>query len=67
MSTKINGIDANQILDNELRINILDSILGYILHINPNIIKPSDKEIDSIEKAELEKLKKKYPHIKFGV
>lgn len=61
MGIKFGEIDANQILDNEFRLGVLERLLERVLINNPGLIKPSAEDIEKIRIAVVENLKKKYP------
>lgn len=62
MGIKFGEIDSSQILDNEFRIGVLEKLLEFILNNNPNIVKPTEENINDIRNAAIEVLKKKYPN-----
>jgi len=61
MSIKFGEIDANQILDNEFRLSVLERLLEVILNNNPDLNKPTPQDISNIRQQVVENLKKKYP------
>jgi hypothetical protein len=61
MGIKFGEIDANQILDNEFRIGVLERLLEAVLNSNPDLKKPSVEDIEQIRIKVVENLKKKYP------
>lgn len=62
MGIKFGEIDSSQIIENEFRIGVLESLLEYILNHNVNISKPSADQINEIRNSVIEVLKKKYPN-----
>lgn len=63
MSIKIGDFDiANQLLDNEFRVSVLEKLLEKILNNNRNLVLPSQEELDLIRQKTAEELKKKYPN-----
>jgi hypothetical protein len=61
MGIKFGEIDAGQILDNEFRIGVLESILEWVLNNNHNLTKPTQYDIEEIRKTVIGKLQQKYP------
>lgn len=61
MGIKFGEIDANQILENEYRLGVLERLLEGILNSNPNMVKPTEADLMTIRKQVVEELKKKYP------
>jgi len=61
MGIKFGEIDANQILDNEFRIGVLERLLEVILNNNPTLTKPTVQDIEQIRMQVVDNLKKKYP------
>lgn len=54
-------IDAKQILDNELRILVLEGMMNFALtNLPPGMIQQSD--IDKIRTSAVEQMQKKYPN-----
>ncbi|MCT4698230.1 hypothetical protein [Tenacibaculum haliotis] len=62
MGIKFGEIDANQILDNEFRLGVLERLLEGMLNANPNLKKPTADDLQNIRKQVVEELKKKYPN-----
>ena len=63
MAIKIGDIDiAQQTLDNEFRINVLEKLLERIVNSNPTLIKPDQNELNQIRVEVVEQLKRKYPN-----
>jgi hypothetical protein len=62
MGIKFGEIDANQILDNEFRLGVLERLLEGMLNANPNLKKPTANELQDIRKQVIGELKKKYPN-----
>ena len=62
MGIKFGEIDASQILDNEFRLRVLERLLEGVLNSNPDLIKPTQIDIDAIRKIVVEELKRKYPN-----
>ena len=63
MGIKIGDIDiANQTLDNEFRIHVLERLLEIILKNNPGLAKPTQTQLDQIRQEVLALLQQKYPN-----
>lgn len=63
MGIKIGDIDiANQTLENEFRIGVLERLLENVLNSNSGIIKPTQIQLDQIRKQVVQQLQKKYPN-----
>ncbi|WP_138429607.1 hypothetical protein [Fodinibius saliphilus] len=62
MGVKFGEVDSNQILENEFRIGVLESILDRIFQTNPTINGPSQSEVNKIRQQVADQLKKKYPN-----
>ena len=63
MGIKIGDVDvAQQTLDNEFRVGVLERLLERILNNNPSIQKPSQSELNEIRKQVVKDLQKKYPN-----
>jgi len=60
MGIKFGEIDANQILQNEFRIGVLEKLLEWTLNNSP-MTRPSLKEIKEIKKSVIMQLQQKYP------
>ncbi len=60
MGIKFGEIDANQILQNEFRIGVLEKLLEWALNNSP-MTRPSLKEIKEIKKSVIMQLQQKYP------
>ena len=61
MGIKFGEIDANQILENEYRLGVLEKLLERLLNNNPNMVRPNAKAIIEIRHEVIEILKAKYP------
>lgn len=60
MGIKFGEIDANQILENEYRIKVLEQLVDLLINRSaPGIIKPDD--IERIRNDIIEHLQEKYP------
>ncbi|ADY29315.1 hypothetical protein [Cellulophaga lytica] len=63
MGIKIGDIDiAQQTLDNEFRLGVLEKLLEHIVNRNPNINKPDQNQLNQYRKEVIEKLQQKYPN-----
>jgi fructose-1-phosphate kinase PfkB-like protein len=63
MGIKIGDIDiAQQTLDNEFRLGVLEKLLEQIVNKNPNLAKPDQNQLNQIRKEVIEKLQVKYPN-----
>lgn len=63
MGIKIGDIDiAQQTLDNEFRLAVLERLLERILNSNPNLNKPTQDELSQIRREVVQQLQKKYPN-----
>jgi len=62
MGIKFGEVDANQILENEFRIGVLEAILEGVFNNNPNINGPNQDQINQIREQVADRLKKKYPN-----
>ena len=63
MSIKIGDFDiANQLLDNEFRIGVLEKLLEKVLNNNPGLKLPTPADLDTFRQKTAEELKKKYPN-----
>lgn len=63
MGIKIGDIDiAQQGLETEFRLSVLEHLLEQIINSNPTLNKPTQEELNSIRKKVVEILKKKYPN-----
>jgi hypothetical protein len=63
MSIKIGEFDiANQLLDNEFRIGVLEKLLEKVLNNNPALKLPTPSDLEKFRMQTAEELKKKYPH-----
>ena len=61
MGVKFGEIDANQILENEFRIGVLEKLLEWIADNNITISRPSKQNVQDIKKAVVADLQRKYP------
>lgn len=62
MGVKFGEIDANQILENEFRINVLEKIVSEIFMRNVGHLNfPAPQEIEEIRREVVAQLQKKYP------
>ena len=62
MGVKFGDIDANQILDNEFRIGVLEKVLDTITRKNSNLTGVTQAEIEDIRATVANGLKQKYPN-----
>jgi len=63
MSIKIGEFDiANQLLDNEFRIGVLEKLLEKVLNNNPTLKLPTPSDLENFRTQTAEELKKKYPN-----
>ena len=62
MGITFGEIDANQILENEFRINVLERLLDWILQNNALRVQPDERVIHEIKKEVVKLLQKKYPN-----
>ena len=63
MGIKIGDIDiANQTLENEFRLGVLERLLENVLNSNPNLNKPTQLQLQQIRKEVVQQLQKKYPN-----
>lgn len=63
MGIKIGDIDiANQTLENEFRIGVLERLLENVLNSNPGLNKPTQAQLDQIRQEVVQQLQKKYPN-----
>jgi hypothetical protein len=63
MGIKIGDIDiAQQGLETEFRLSVLEHIIEQIINSNPTLNKPTQEELSDIRKKVVELLKKKYPN-----
>lgn len=63
MGIKIGDIDiAQQGLETEFRLSVLEHLLEQIINLNPTLNKPNQEELNNIRKKVVEILKKKYPN-----
>lgn len=67
MAVKFGEIDASQILENEFRINVLETILDRLIQRNPLAFHISPEEIEQIRQAVVSKLQQKYPNSGIGL
>jgi len=63
MGIKIGDIDiAQQTLDNEFRLGVLERLLQDIINNNPALIKPDQNRLNQIREEVVEQLQQKYPN-----
>jgi hypothetical protein len=63
MGVKFGEIDANQILENEYRIGVLEGIVDWILTNNTAYVTElSPAQLDGIRQGVVSRLQKKYPN-----
>ena len=63
MSIKIGDFDiANQLLDNEFRVGVLEKLMERIINSNPNLNRPTQVDIENFRFQTAEELKRKYPN-----
>lgn len=61
MGIKFGEVDANQILENEFRINVLERLLDLVIRKSGTVaVAPS--ELEEIRRAVVADLQKKYPN-----
>jgi hypothetical protein len=61
---KIGDIDiTNSILNLEHDMIVVQEVLNHILRNNPNLNRPTQKEIEGFKEKALEALNKKYPNM----
>jgi|SaaInl85LU_5_DNA_1037374.scaffolds.fasta_scaffold02584_8 hypothetical protein len=61
MGVKFGDIDANQILENEFRIGVLEHVIDALTRTNPGL-SLTKKEIEDIRENVANGLKRKYPN-----
>lgn len=62
MGIKFGEIDANQILENEFRINVLERVLTWMFQNNPSLKGPDTDSLDKIRQEVMAALQQKYPN-----
>ena len=63
MGIKIGDIDiAQQTLDNEFRLGVLERLLEQVVNNNPNLIKPNQEQLNQIRRDVVQQLQQKYPN-----
>lgn len=62
MGIKFGEIDANQILEDEFRINVLERTLDWIINHNGLRVSPSEQDVLQIKREVVKLLRKKYPN-----
>lgn len=62
MGIKFGEIDANQIIENEYRIGVLERLLEAVINKSNGLIKIDNQEIEKFRKDTIEQLKNKYPN-----
>lgn len=63
MGIKIGDIDiAQQTLDNEFRLGVLERLLESIINNNADLKKPNQAELNKMREEVVNKLKIKYPN-----
>lgn len=63
MGIKIGDIDiAQQTLDNEFRLGVLERLLENIINRNQGLSKPTQEELNQMRKEVVLQLQKKYPN-----
>jgi len=62
MGMKFGEINANQILENEFRVGVLERLLEYILKHNLSLKKPNKQDVQEIKEIVMRDLRKKYPN-----
>ncbi|GIU53721.1 hypothetical protein [Shewanella sp. KT0246] len=65
MGIKFGEIDSNQILDNEFRIMVLESVVDRILQTNPAAV--ANLNMQEIRNKVVADLQKKYPNSGIGL
>lgn len=61
MGIKFGEIDANQILENEYRIGVLERLLQWIMNNNPSLTTPPPAVVQEIRREVVAQLQRKYP------
>jgi hypothetical protein len=61
MGIKFGEIDANQILENEYRIGVLERLLQWIVNNNPTLNGPPPAVVQEIRREVISQLQRKYP------
>lgn len=63
MGIKIGDIDiAQQTLDNEFRLGVLERLMEHVVNNNPTLVRPSQEQLNQIRKDVVQQLQKKYPN-----
>lgn len=63
MGIKIGDIDiAQQTLDNEFRLGVLERLLENVMNTNRDLNKPTQNQLNQIRNEVVEQLKEKYPN-----
>ena len=62
MGVKFGDIDANQIIENDFRIGVLERLMEIIFKKNVGLFAPTKEEILGIRKQVANDLKTKYPN-----
>lgn len=62
MSIKYGDIEFTQILDNEFRIGVLESVIDLLISKNPALTAFTKEDLDLINFRVTERLQKKYPN-----
>jgi len=55
---------VRRVLNNELRIGVLENIIDLLLTKNPTLVKFTKEELDTITEKVVERLQSKYPNNK---
>ncbi len=62
MGAKFGEIDISQILENEFRIGVLETVFDLLMQKNPTLTGITQQEIEGIREQVANKLKHKYPN-----
>jgi len=59
---KFGDVEIEQIIENELKIAVLERLFGWLLRTNPNINPPPEQVVEEISRSVLKELQEKYPN-----
>jgi len=62
MGLKFGDVEIEQIIENELKITVLECLFGWLLKTNPNINPPPERVVEEISRSTLKELQEKYPN-----